>query len=138
MKTGKKRIGLFIGSDFHARSIVESGVLDALIIDYKVVVFTSLKIRVNFLASFSELNFVEFEVSRKVNKLFSQYLALGTARYMNRSNSFRFRIKRYVLGDYYESRSLIAQFIWAIKSILKALRVVIRILIGKSLIFKHK
>lgn len=138
MKTGKKRIGLFIGSDFHARSIVESGVLDALIIDYKVVVFTSLKIRVNFLARFSELNFVEFEVSRKVNKLFSQYLALGTARYMNRSNSFRFRIKRYVLGDYYESRSLIAQFIWVIKSILKALRVVIRILIGKSLIFRYK
>ena len=138
MKTGKKRIGLFIGSDFHARSIVESGVLDALIIDYEVVVLTSIKTRVNQLARFSELNFVEFEVSRKVNNLFSQYLTLGTARYMNRSNSFRFRIKRYVLGDYYESRSLIAQFIWAIKSILKALRVVIRILIGKSLIFKHK
>ena len=138
MKTGKKRIGLFIGSDFHARSIVESGVLDALIIDYKVVVFTSLKIRFNFLARFSELNFVEFEVSRKVNKLFSQYLALGTARYMNRSNSFRFRIKRYVLGDYYESRRLLGQFIWAGKSSLKALRVVIRILIGKSPFFIHK
>lgn len=138
MKTGKKRIGLFIGSDFHARSIVESGVLDALIIDYEVVVFTSLKIRVNFLARFSELNFVEFEASRKVNKLFSQYLALGSARYMNRSNSFRFRIKRYVLGDYYESRRLLGQFIWAGKSSLKALRVVIRILIGKSPFFIHK
>lgn len=138
MKTGKKRIGLFIGSDFHARSIVESGVLDALIIDYEVAVFTSLKIRVNFLARFSKLNFVEFEVSRKVNKLFSQYLALGTARYMNRSNSFRFRIKRYVLGDYYESRRLLGQFIWAGKSSLKALRVVIRILIGKSPFFIHK
>lgn len=138
MKTGKKRIGLFIGSDFHARSIVESGVLDALIIDYEVVVLTSIKTRVNQLARFSELNFVEFEVSRKVNKLFSQYLTLGTARYMNRSNSFRFRIKRYVLGDYYESRSLLAKIIWVIKSFLKALRVVIRILIGKSLFFKYK
>jgi hypothetical protein len=138
MKTGKKRIGLFIGSDFHARSIVESGVLDALIIDYEVVIFTSLKIKVKFLARFSELNCVEFEVSRKVNKLFSQYLALGTARYMNRSNSFRFRIKRYILGDYYESRSLLAKFIWVNKSFLKALRVVIRILIGKSLFFKYK
>ena len=138
MKTGKKRIGLFIGSDFHARSIVESGVLDALIIDYEVVIFTSLKIKMNFHARFSELNCVEFEVSRKVNKLFSQYLALGTARYMNRSNSFRFRIKRYILGDYYESRSLLTKFIWANKSFLKALRIVIRILIGKSLFFKYK
>jgi len=138
MKTGKKRIGLFIGSDFHARSIVESGVLDALIIDYEVVVLTSLKIRVNYLARFSELNFVEFDVSRKVNNLFSQYLTLGTARYMNRSNSFRFRIKRYIFGDYYESKSLLAKFIWANKSFLKALRVVIRILIGKSLFFKYK
>ena len=74
MKTGKKRIGIFIGSDFHARSIVESGVLDALIIDYEVVVLTSLKIRINYLARFSKLNFVEFDVSRKVNHLFSQYL----------------------------------------------------------------
>ena len=138
MKTGKKRIGLFIGSDFHARSIVESGVLDALIIDYEVVVLTSLKIRVNYLARFSKLNFVEFDVSRKVNHLFSQYLTLGTARYMNRSNSFRFRIKRYILGDYYESRSLLTKFIWANKSFLKALRVAIRILIGKSLFFKYK
>ena len=73
MKTGKKRIGLFIGSDFHARSIVESGVLDALIIDYEVVVLTSIKTRVNQLARFSELNFVEFEVSRKVNKLFFSF-----------------------------------------------------------------
>ena len=70
MKTRKKRIGLFIGSDFHARSIVESGVLDALIIDYEVVVLTSIKTRVNHLARFSELNFVEFDVSRKVNKFF--------------------------------------------------------------------
>ena len=138
MKTGKKRIGLFIGSDFHARSIVESGVLDALIIYYEVVVLTSIKTRVNHLARFSELNFVEFDVSRKVNKLFSQYLTLGTTRYMNRSNSFRFRIKRYILGDYYESSSLLAKIIWAIKSFLKALRVVIRILIGKSLFFKYK
>jgi hypothetical protein len=138
MKTGKKRIGLFIGSDFHARSIVESGVLDALIIDYEVVVLTSLKIRVNYLERFSELNFVEFDVSRKVNKLFSQYLTLGTARYMNRSNSFRFRIKRYILGDYYESKSILAKFIWANKSFLKALRVLMRILIGKSLFFKYK
>ena len=74
MKTGKKRIGLFIGSDFHARSIVESGVLDSLIIDYEVVIFTSLKIKMNFLARFSELNCIEFDVSRKVNLLFSQYL----------------------------------------------------------------
>ena len=138
MKTGKKRIGLFIGSDFHARSIVESGVLDALIIDYEVVVLTSIKTRVNQLARFSELNFVEFEVSKKVNNLFSQYLALGTARYMNRSNSFRFRIKRYVLGDYYESRNALAKFIWASKSFLKALRVLMRILIGKSLFFRYK
>lgn len=137
MKTGKKRIGLFIGSDFHARSIVESGVLDELIIDYKVVVFSSLKIRANYLARFSEINFIQFDVSRKVNSLFSQYLTLGTARYMNRSNSFRFRIKRYILGDYYESKNLKAQFIWASKSFLKALRVVIRILIGKSLFFKY-
>lgn len=138
MKTGKKRIGLFIGSDFHARSIVESGVLDALIIDYEVVVLTSIKTRVNQLARFSELNCVEFEVSRKVNKLFSQYLTLGTARYMNRSNSFRFRIKRYVLGDYYESRNALAKFIWASKSFLKALRVLMRILIGKSLFFRYQ
>jgi hypothetical protein len=138
MKIGKKRIGLFIGSDFHARSIVESGVMDALIIDYEVVILTSLKIRVNYLARFSELNFVEFDVSRKVNNLFSQYLTLGTARYMNRSNSFRFRIKRYILGDYYESKSILAKFIWANKSFLKALRVLMRILIGKSLFFKYK
>ena len=138
MKTGKKRIGLFIGSDFHARSIVESGVLDALIIDYKVVVFTSSKIRASFLTRFSDLNFIDFEVSRKVNKLFSQYLALGTARYMNRSNSFRFRIKRYVLGDYYESNGVIAPFIWLSKSSFKALLVAIRILIGKSPFFRHK
>lgn len=138
MKTGQKRIGLFIGSDFHARSIVESGVLDELILNYKLVVFTSLKIRANYLARFSEINFIQFDVSRKVNNLFSQYLALGTARYMNRSNSFRFRIKRYILGDYYESRSVLAKFIWANKSFLKALRIVIRILIGKSLFFKYK
>lgn len=138
MKTGQKRIGLFIGSDFHARSIVESGVLDELILNYKVVVFTSLKIRANYLARFSEINFIQFDVSRKVNNLFSQYLALGTARYMNRSNSFRFRIKRYILGDYYESRSVLAKFIWANKSFLKALRIVLRILIGKSLFFKYK
>ena len=138
MKTHKKRIGLFIGSDFHARSIVESGVLDALIITYEVVVFTSLEIRANYLTKFLEVNFIEFEVSRKVNKLFSQYLALGTARYMKRSNSFRFRIKRYVLGDYYESSRFLAQFTWASKSFLKAVIVVMRILIGKSPIFKHK
>ena len=138
MKTGKKRIGLFIGSDFHARSIVESGVLDALIIDFKVVIFTSPQIRINYLARFSEINFIQFDVSRKVKNLFSQYLALGTARYMNRSNSFRFRIKRYVLGDYYESRNALAKFIWASKSFLKALRVLMRILIGKSLFFKYK
>jgi hypothetical protein len=137
MKIVKKRVGLFIGSDFHARSIVESGVLDELIINYKVVVFTSLKIRANYLARFSEINFIQFDVSRKVDNLFSKYLALGTARYMNRSNSFRFRIKRYILGDYYLPKHSLAEFIWAIKSCLKALRVVTRILIGKSLFFKY-
>jgi len=137
MKTDQKRIGLFIGSDFHARSIVESGVLDELMINYEVVLFTSLKIKANYLARFSEINFIQFDVSRKVNDLFSQYLALGTARYMNRSNSFRFRIKRYIFGDYYQSKHSLAEFIWAIKSFLKTLRVVIRILIGKSLFFKY-
>jgi hypothetical protein len=138
MKTDRKKVGLFVGSDFHARSIVESGVLDALTIDYNVVVFTSSKIRANYLARFSELNFVEFEFSRKLNNLFSQYLALGTAKYMNRSNSFRFRIKRYILSDYFPPNNLRAKFIWASKSFLKGLKVVIRILIGKSPFFKYK
>jgi len=138
MKIDRKKVGLFIGSDFHARSIVESGVLDALTIDYKVVVFTSSKIRTNYLARFTELNFAEFEVSRKLNNLFAQYLALGTAKYMNRSNSFRFRIKRYILSDYFPPNNLRAEFIWASKSFLKALKVVIRILIGKSPFFKYK
>jgi hypothetical protein len=138
MKIDRKKVGLFIGSDFHARSIVESGVLDALTIDYKVVVFTSSKIRTNYLARFSELNFAEFEVSRKLNNLFAQYLALGTAKYMNRSNSFRFRIKRYILSDYFPPNNLRAEFIWASKSFLKTLKVMMRILIGKSPFFKYK
>ena len=138
MNTNKKCIGLFIGSDFHARSVVESGVLESLISNYELVIFTTSSIRDNFFTKLTEIKFVEFEVSRKVNSLFSQYLALGTVRYMNRSNSFRFRIKRYVLGDYFESNSLQTRFIWTSKTLFKSLKVAIRILIGKSVLFKYK
>jgi hypothetical protein len=131
----KKRVGIFIGDKFHVRSLVESGTLDLLLEKYQVTVFTTSILKSNFLKYERQLDLVEINVNKKVLKLFRLHLKLGTARFYRKSKSFKFRIRRYVLGDYYPEKDIIAQLYWIIKTTLKALDVLIRFLVGKSVFY---
>lgn len=137
MNIDNRRIGLFIGSEFHARSVVESGVLDQLLTKYEILVFTSPAIKKKFFIQYPKLNFIEFEFSGKIHKLFSSYLLLGTLRNIKKSNSFRFRITRYILGDYFESGNFMYQLIWIFKCFFKSIKIFLTKCIAKTLLFKY-
>jgi len=129
------RIGIFIGSEFHARSLIESGVLNSLINEFEVTVLTKPSLKMNFITKFSNLNLIELNSQKKMENLFNLHLKLGTVRYFKRSNSYKFRIKRYILGDYYPEQNLKAKIKWLLKTTIKAINMFLRFVISRTYFF---
>jgi hypothetical protein len=128
----KKRVGIFIGDKFHVRSLVESGTLDILLEKHQVTIFTTATLKSKFITYEKQIYLVEMNIDEKVSKLFSLHLKLGTVRFYQKSKSFKFRIRRYVLGDYYPEKNIVSQLIWIMKTTIHALDVLKSFLVSKS------
>ena len=96
----KPNLGLFIGSEFHARSLTESKVFNLLVEKYELTIFATSNISKYFEQIDLSYEIIEILNNKNLNKLFSLHLNLGTIRYMKRSRSYKFRINRYIFGDY--------------------------------------
>ena len=131
----KTNLGLFIGSEFHARSLIESNVFNLLLEKYKMTVFTTPDIKKNFIQNDALYSLIEIIINRKLANLFALHLKLGTIRYYKRSKSYRFRIQRYILGDYYPNQNFSAKGLWFLKIVFKSIGISFRYILSRKIIY---
>jgi hypothetical protein len=98
-------IGIFISSEFHARSLVESKLLKNLMQKYRIVLFTTKALKETYFLNSPSIAQIEIKISDTQSRYFSRQLALGTLRFINRSTSYKFRLKRQIFGDYFTENS---------------------------------
>jgi len=94
----KKRVLVYLASDFHARSFF-SGELPNLIeklFDLTLVITEEIKVN----EATSKFDLRRVESRPKAGKLFGIYLDASLVRNLSKSSSFRFRLIRFLLGDY--------------------------------------
>jgi hypothetical protein len=120
-------IGIFISSEFHARSLVESKLLRNLIQKYRIVLFTTKALKETYFLNYSSITHIEIKITDAQTKYFSKHLVLGTLRFINRSTSYKFRLKRQIFGDYYTQNPT---FIVILKRVLDLMRVFTKITIS--------
>ena len=120
-------IGIFISSEFHARSLVESKLLKNLIQKYRIVLFTTKPLKETYFLNYPSIAQIEIKISDTQSRHFSRQLALGTLRFINRSTSYKFRIKRQIFGDYFTEN---LTPITIIKKVLNLIRVIAELIIS--------
>ena len=121
-KQGFSHVGIFIGSEFHARSLVESKTLNALLLNFKITIFSSPDIVNKFPELCKSDTIVSFIPDKKTNKLFAKQLRLGTLKFRKRSSSFRFRISRNILSDYWPEKKITSLISWVGKRLIRLIQ----------------
>lgn len=124
------KIGIFLGSRFHARSLIESDVLFQLQSDNEIIIFTTDDIVQHYSQHLSRVKVHSIIVNSEQNKYFAKHLKLGTLRYLFRSRSFRFRVKRTIVGDYYPEYTLKGILNWAYAVSIAGLKILINYIIS--------
>ena len=94
-------IGIFISSEFHARSLVESKLLKNIMTKYRIVLFTTKELKETYFLNYLNIAQIEIKITDTQSRYFSRQLVLGTLRFNNRSTSYKFRLKRQIFGDYF-------------------------------------
>ena len=132
----KKLVGIFVSSEFHARSLVESGLLKNLMQKYKIILFTTTILKESYFLNYSSIIHIEIKITDAQTKYFSKHLVLGTLRFINRSTSYKFRLKRQIFGDYYTQNPT---FIAILKRVLDLIpsKSHLSILKASGLVFKY-
>ena len=126
-------IGIFISSEFHARSLVESKLLKNLIQKYKIVLFTTIALKETYFLNYPSIAQIEIKISDTQSRHFSRQLALGTLRFINRSTSYKFRVKRQIFGDYFTENPTPITILNRALDLIKALaRITISFFLSKS------
>lgn len=92
----KRKLLVYLASDFHARSFFSGNLVDALITHFDLIIAATTDIQ-----SLKEPNQVRIiRINKKPEKLFYKYLDASLIKNRKKSSSFRFRLHRYVFGDY--------------------------------------
>lgn len=115
-------IGIFIGSEFHARSFAESGTLQGLLKNFKITLLTLPEIITNFPELGEANEVVHFIPDVTTKKLFAKQLRLGTLKFRKRSSSFRFRLSRNILGDYRPQKKVMHLLFWVGKIFIRTIK----------------
>ena len=126
-------IGIFISSEFHARSLVESKLLKNLMQKYRIVLFTTKALKETYFLNYRSITQIEIKISDTQSRYFSRQLALGTLRFINRSTSYKFRLKRQILGDYFTENPTPIKILKRALDLIKALvKLTINFVLSKS------
>jgi hypothetical protein len=126
-------IGIFISSEFHARSLVESKLLKNLMQKYRIVLFTTKALKETYFLNYRSITQIEIKISDTQSKYFSRQLALGTLRFINRSTSYKFRLKRQIFGDYFTENPTLLTILKRALGLIKALaKLTINFVLSKS------
>ncbi len=126
-------IGIFISSEFHARSLVESKLLKNLMQKYRIVLFTTKALKETYFLNYGSITQIEIKISDTQSSYFSRQLALGTLRFINRSTSYKFRVKRQIFGDYFTENPTPITILNRALDLIKALaRITISFFLSKS------
>jgi hypothetical protein len=131
----KPNLGLFIGSEFHARSLTESKVFNLLVENYELKIFATSNICKYFKQIDLPYEIIEILNNKNLNKLFSLHLKLGTIRYMKRSRSYKFRINRYIFGDYYPKQNFWSKTLSVLKIASKSMIILFRYILSKKIFY---
>lgn len=94
----KKKIIVVLATDFHARSFYSGRLLETLLNRFEVVIAKTSDVTIP--ESKFQPRIVEIEQNQQSKVLFSRYLDAALIRNLRKSKSFRFRLKRFLFGDY--------------------------------------
>ena len=94
----KKSIIVYLASDFHARSFFSGRLFDSLISRFNLTILKSSD--VNLPINYSTERVFTVGKSQVCHDYFAKYLDGSLVRNLHKSRSFRFRLKRYLVGDY--------------------------------------
>ena len=126
-------IGIFISSEFHARSLVESKLLENLIQKYRIVLFTTKALKETYFLNYRSITQIEIKISDTQSRYFSRQLALGTLRFINRSTSYKFRLKRQIFGDYFTENPTPIKMLKRVLDLIKVLvKITVSFVLSKS------
>jgi hypothetical protein len=126
-------IGIFISSEFHARSLVESKLFENIIQKYRIVLFTTKGLKETYFLNYSSIDHIEIKITDAQSRAYHRQLELGTLRFINRSTSFKARLNRYIFGDYFtENPTLITILKKALYFIKVLIKTTIRFVLSKS------
>jgi len=94
----KKRVLVYLASDFHARSFFSGEVPSLIEESFDLTLVITEEIKVSEITAKFDLRRVESRPS--AGKLYGIYLDASLVRNLSKSSSFRFRLIRFLLGDY--------------------------------------
>ena len=90
---------LVVSSEFHARSLTETDLIDFLMSKFDVEIFTTTIIQEKYFSNVSKNNIRIFSVNKTITIFYMWLMDIGTIKYLSRSKSFGFKLKRVIFGD---------------------------------------